>query len=214
MRALVPFKVEDAKSRLAEVLSPSEREHLAMLMLKSVLEQLVCSSVDVVEVASTSMGFESPVEGVGWIYAPHPLDEVVNTYLEKVAEHMPGEQVIVVMADLPLITSRNIDEMCSSSADVVIAPGRAGGTNVLRVSRPERFEVRYHNLSFLTHEQLARKRGLSVEVYDSFYTSVDIDEPQDLVELLIHDRGEVRAYLEEIGLYLEPMGAKVELRRK
>jgi len=78
--------------------------------------------------------------------------------------------------------------MCSSSADVVIAPGRAGGTNVLRVSRPERFEVRYHNLSFLTHEQLARERGLSVEVYDSFYTSVDIDEPQDLVELLIQPR--------------------------
>jgi len=90
MRALVPFKAEDAKSRLAEVLSPSEREHLAMLMLKSVLEQLVCSSVDVVEVASTSMGFESPVEGVGWIYAPRPLDEVVNTYLEKVAEHIPA----------------------------------------------------------------------------------------------------------------------------
>lgn len=214
MRALVPFKAEEAKSRLGGVLSSTERKHLAVLMLKSVLENLVRSSVDVVEVASTSMDFEPPVREVGWIYAPHPLDDVVNMYFEKVAEHMPGEQVIVVMADLPLMTSRNVEEVCSSSADVVIAPGRAGGTNVLKVSSPEKFEVRYYDLSFLTHERLARERGLSVEVYDSFYTSVDVDEPQDLVELLIHGRGEVRAYLEEIGLFLEPKGAKVELKRR
>ncbi|MHC1597958.1 MAG: 2-phospho-L-lactate guanylyltransferase, partial [Methermicoccaceae archaeon] len=29
MRALIPFKVEDAKSRLATILSPSERSELA-----------------------------------------------------------------------------------------------------------------------------------------------------------------------------------------
>lgn len=213
MRALIPFKVEDAKSRLATILSPSERSELARLMLKDVLVKVLHSDVDVVEVASTSMAFEPPVEDVSWIYVPHPLDTLVNSYLEMVAEHIPDEQVMVVMADLPLITVRNIHDIASSTADVVIAPGRFGGTNVMKIAKPDRFEARYYDLSFLTHLRRAEQRGLSVEVYDSFYTSVDIDEPTDLIELLIHGRGEVKEYLEEIGLYLEPRGANVELRR-
>lgn len=213
MRALIPFKVEDAKSRLATILSPSERSELARLMLKDVLVKVLHSDVDVVEVASTSMAFEPPVEDVSWMYVPHPLDTLVNSYLEMVAEHMPDEHVMVVMADLPLITVRNIHDIASSTADVVIAPGRLGGTNVMKIAKPDRFEARYYDLSFLTHLRRAEQRGLSVEVYDSFYTSVDIDEPTDLIELLIHGRGEVKEYLEEIGLYLEPRGANVELRR-
>jgi len=205
--------VEDAKSRLATILSPSERSELARLMLKDVLVKVLHSDVDVVEVASTSMAFEPPVEDVSWMYVPHPLDTLVNSYLEMVAEHMPDEQVMVVMADLPLITVRNIHDIASSTADVVIAPGRFGGTNVMKIAKPDRFEARYYDLSFLTHLRRAEQRGLSVEVYDSFYTSVDIDEPTDLIELLIHGRGEVKEYLEEIGLYLEPRGANVELRR-
>ncbi len=195
------------------MLSSTERDELARLMLEGVLVKLLRSDVGVVEVASTSMAFEPPVEKVGWIYAPNSLDELVNSYLEKVAEHIPGEQVMVVMADLPLITTRNIHEIASSSADVVIAPGRGGGTNILKVAKPDVFEVRYYELSFLTHLKRAEQRGLSAEVYDSFYTSVDIDEPTDLVELLIHGSGEVKSYLEEAGFYLEPRGASVVLKR-
>ncbi|MHC1592492.1 MAG: 2-phospho-L-lactate guanylyltransferase [Methermicoccaceae archaeon] len=213
MRALVPFKADDAKSRLSGVLSRTERDELARLMLKEVLVTLLRSDVGVVEVASTSMSFEPPVENVGWIYAPSPLDELVNGYLEKVAEHIPEEQVMVVMADLPLISMRNIQQIVSSSADVVIAPGRGGGTNILKVAKPDVFEVRYYELSFLTHLKRAEQRGLSVEIYDSFYTSVDIDEPTDLVELLIHGSGAVKSYLEEIGFFLEPKGAGVVLKR-
>jgi len=195
------------------VLSRTERDELARLMLKEVLVTLLRSDVGVVEVASTSMSFEPPVENVGWIYAPSPLDELVNGYLEKVAEHIPEEQVMVVMADLPLISMRNIQQIVSSSADVVIAPGRGGGTNILKVAKPDVFEVRYYELSFLTHLKRAEQRGLSVEIYDSFYTSVDIDEPTDLVELLIHGSGAVKSYLEEIGFFLEPKGAGVVLKR-
>jgi len=195
------------------VLSRTERDELARLMLKEVLVTLLRSDVSVVEVASTSMSFEPPVENVGWIYAPSPLDELVNGYLEKVAEHIPEEQVMVVMADLPLISMRNIQQIVSSSADVVIAPGRGGGTNILKVAKPDVFEVRYYELSFLTHLKRAEQRGLSVEIYDSFYTSVDIDEPTDLVELLIHGSGAVKSYLEEIGFFLEPKGAGVVLKR-
>jgi len=213
LRALVPFKADDAKSRLSGVLSRTERDELARLMLKEVLVTLLRSDVGVVEVASTSMSFEPPVENVGWIYAPSPLDELVNGYLEKVAEHIPEEQVMVIMADLPLISMRNIQQIVSSSADVVIAPGRGGGTNILKVAKPDVFEVRYYELSFLTHLKRAEQRGLSVEIYDSFYTSVDIDEPTDLVELLIHGSGAVKSYLEEIGFFLEPKGAGVVLKR-
>ena len=37
----------------------------------------------------------------------------------------------------------------------------------------------------------------SVYVYDSFLASIDIDEPQDLVELLLHGHGMAKDYIKQ-----------------
>jgi 2-phospho-L-lactate/phosphoenolpyruvate guanylyltransferase len=50
--------------------------------------------------------------------------------------------------------------------------------------------------------KIAEEAGLSVDVIDSFRLHTDIDEPEDLVELLIHGAGKSRVYLEGLGFAL------------
>jgi 2-phospho-L-lactate guanylyltransferase len=74
--------------------------------------------------------------------------------------------------------------------------------------------VDYYGVSFLKHLEIAK--GLSVEVFDSFNLSTDIDEVSDLAELLIHGKGHSRSYLEKIGARLLANKGRVgvELRRQ
>lgn len=179
MKAIIPFKKKDTKSRLSPLLSRSEREMLAERMLEDVIHALDSSVVRKYEVLT---------EGT--------LDDAINGAIRDV--HTP---ILIVMPDLPLIQPRHINEVVvGSSADVVIAPGRGGGTNLLFLREPHIFKVQYHNISFLRHVQIARDGGMSVDIYDSFFVSTDMDVPEDLVELLIHGNGAAAQYLCEIGV--------------
>jgi 2-phospho-L-lactate guanylyltransferase len=61
--------------------------------------------------------------------------------------------------------------------------------------------------------KIAEQAGMSVDVIDSFRLHTDIDEPWDLVELLIHGTGKSRAYLEELGFVLSADKGRVGVRR-
>jgi 2-phospho-L-lactate guanylyltransferase len=100
------------------------------------------------------------------------------------------------MADLPLVKSLHIKEIVSNDRDITIAPGKGGGTNILFIKDPSSFHVKYHGSSFLTHCNIAKERGHTVHIYDSFMTGTDIDEPQDLVEIFIHGHGLSKDYIE------------------
>ncbi|MCD5409633.1 MAG: 2-phospho-L-lactate guanylyltransferase [Methanocellales archaeon] len=178
MKAIIPFKKKDTKSRLSPLLSQSEREMLAERMLEDVIHAIDSSVVRKYEVLT---------EGT--------LDDAINGAIRDVQT-----PILIVMPDLPLIQSRHINEVVGSSADVVIAPGRGGGTNLLFLREPHTFKVQYHNTSFLRHVQIARDRGMSVDIYDSFFVSTDMDVPEDLVELLIHGNGAAAQYLCEIDV--------------
>ena len=99
------------------------------------------------------------------------------------------------MADLPLLSPDHIKEITSTKEDICIVPGKGGGTNVLFIRNPSRYSVRYYGSSFLTHCSIAADAGQNVEVYDSFLAGTDIDEPEDLVELLIHGKGPAKDYI-------------------
>ena len=56
MRAVIPFRKSNAKSRLSSLLSEKEREELAMAMLNDVAGTLVrYGCFDVIDILSTSM---------------------------------------------------------------------------------------------------------------------------------------------------------------
>lgn len=210
MKAIIPFKKEGAKSRLVGFLNEDEREELALCMLKDVLVAVSESKIGVVEVISTGskkgiindlfMLDLKPKLKVDVIDDERGLNEVLNEAIIK-----EREPLLILMADIPLTTPRSINEIIAhdvnKDVDVVIVPGRNGGTNALFLRRPQTFTVSYYGMSYLKHIKTAKERNLNLAVYDSFFIGTDIDEVEDLVELLIHGNGFSAEYLDHIGVF-------------
>ncbi|MCX9084901.1 MAG: 2-phospho-L-lactate guanylyltransferase [Candidatus Methanoperedens sp.] len=209
MRAVIPFKKSNAKSRLSTLLCESEREDLAMSMLTDVAGTLAGSGCfDVVDILSTSPVY---IENTNIVLTEMGLNEALNEYLRQMSSHNINEPVLIIMADIPLVSKKNIQDIVSSRADIVIAPGRMGGTNTIFIRKPQSFHVDYYGPSFLKH--LAIAKNLNVEVFDSFNLSTDIDEVSDLAEILIHGKGYSKVYLERIGISLLARKGRVGVER-
>jgi len=193
MKVLVPFKLANPKSRLSSVLSEDERKKFAELMLLDVLNALKAKNLEIKVISTSKLNLKLGVEVVeDW----RELDDCINAELEEVPK-------AVVMSDLPLLNPEVVERFLNCKGDVVIAPGRKGGTNMLLV-RKKGFRVSYHYCSFLKHLDIARDSGLSCSIFDSFYSSVDIDDESDILELMIHGEGKLsRAYLEELGFRIK-----------
>ncbi len=200
MKAIVPFKRAGAKSRLKRLLTLEEREKLALMMLKDVLTALSRSMIDRIEILATGGGFveELKVRDIEVRYDDRDLNDALNTAIS-----VQDQPVLIIMADIPLVTPESINEMINRNEDVIVSPGRRGGTNAMLLRKPSLFSVSYYGISCIAHLERALLCNMSCGVHDSFFMSVDIDEVEDLVELLIHGKNTHSArYLNDIGLRL------------
>lgn len=203
--ALIPYKPRNPKTRLSQVLDQDERERFAQAMLEdviSVLKDVNCSPV----IVGTEL-FDS--ELVQITVKDADLNQALNEILPT-----NTQDILILMADLPLANEAAIRWMLKTEKDMAIVPGRGGGTNAIFLKEPSRFRVNYYGASFLKHMQIAQDAGLSVEVIDSFRLHTDIDEQDDLVELLIHGSGKSKAYLEGLGFTLSDEKGRVGVVRK
>jgi 2-phospho-L-lactate guanylyltransferase len=211
MRAVIPFKKSNAKSRLSSLLTDHEREDFAIAMLSDVAETLVSSGCfNVVDILTTSLIDQ---DGANIVLIEMGLNEALNEYLKKMSSHSLNEPVLIIMADIPLVSMKNIRDITASNADVVIVPGRMGGTNAIFIRDPSRFHVDYYGASFLKHRDIAWNNDLVLEVFDSFNVSTDIDETADLVEVLLHGKGSAAGYLKKLGFVLEESRGRVGVKR-
>ena len=187
MRAVVPYAASEPKTRLADVLSADERGEFAAAMLDDVLAAIRATGHDPEILATEPVGADARVT-----VDERPLTEAVNAVLaETVDGTASGEAVAVVMADLALVTPDALERLFATDGEVVLAPGRGGGTNALVARHPE-FRVDYHGTSYLDHLEMTREVGAEVEVVDSHRLATDVDEREDLAEVLIH--GEEKSY--------------------
>lgn len=202
MQVVVPYAAHAPKTRLEPLLDADERESFARAMLADVLEAVEESGRTATVLAT------GPVDvDVAVIVDERPLTEAVDGVLAT-----SDDPVAVVMADLALATPTSFDQLFETEGDVVIAPGRGGGTNALVVRHPD-FRTDYHGVSYHDHLAVARKVGASVEVFDSFRLSTDVDEPEDLVEVLLHGGDRSSAWLERRGFTLETGAGRVAVVR-
>ena len=207
VKAIIPFKKDGAKSRLGHFLSECEREELAFNMLKDVLAALSKSKIHDVEIITTgsldelakevSVNATKTTLTVRVRHDDRGLNEALNDVLAK-----EREPVLILMADVPLTTPKSINELSEHDEEVVIVPGRKGGTNALFLRKPHEFFVSYYGTSYLAHMETAQQRNLSHAVFDSFFISTDIDEVDDLIELVIHGNGFAADYLRRLGVRL------------
>lgn len=202
--AVIPFRPKNPKTRLSCVLGRDERERFALAMLKDVSEKTALAGCTTT-ILSTE---EFSLEGTTTVVDERDLNEALNAYLAGT-----DRPVLIIMSDIPLVTVENIRSLISTKADCAIVPGRGGGTNSIFIRDPSRFRVDFYGASFLDHMNIARDSGLSVEVADSFRMSTDIDEKEDLVEILLHGKGESRRYLESLGISLSVNHGRVGVQR-
>lgn len=201
MRVVVPFAADRPKTRLANVFTDEQRNAFARAMLRDVLDAIKETGRDAEILATRPL----PDVDASVTVDERPLTPAVNGYLEDATE-----SVAVVMADLALATPAALECLFERQEDVVLAPGRGGGTNAL-VARHDAFRVDYHGASYLDHLQIADEIGADVAKVDSHRLATDIDERADLAELLIHGERGGRAYdwLVDAGVTLSRTAGRV-----
>jgi 2-phospho-L-lactate/phosphoenolpyruvate guanylyltransferase len=190
--AVVPVKgLNEAKTRLASILSPDERAMLVGDMLSHVLGTLLSSrDIDAVAVVSPH-----PAE----LHLPFGVEPILqerdglNNALEEgrrwAIEHN-AEALLVLFADLPLLSTNDISRMMALGKEdntVVLAPDRPeSGTNAMLAHPVTLARFAFGPGSFNAHRMAAIHAGANLEIYRSPGTSLDIDTLDDLQHLDAH----------------------------
>lgn len=202
MRVLVPFDARSPKTRLSGVLDDENRNEFARVMLDDVLEVLQRAGHQPHVISTGEVSCECPVR-----IDEQPLTAAINDRLAAV-----DPPVGIVMADLALLCVATVERLVETDGDVVIAPGLGGGTNALVVRTPD-FRVDYHGTSFRDHRRQADSIDATSTIFDSFRVTLDIDEPDDLVEVLLHNQNRAATWLEQHGFSIGHAGDERTLLR-
>ena len=187
--AIVPVKpLRRAKSRLSSVLGPEERLALSREMLGRVLEAL--SQVTAIE-RTLLVSRDSEAMALARQYGARTLSERppidLNQALHqatRAAVASGASAVVVIPADLPLVTAEDLGELVAQAASppvVTLAPDRHGsGTNGLMVAPAGLIEYAFGPSSLDRHRALALAAGARVLVVDRPGLALDLDLPEDL----------------------------------
>lgn len=193
--ALVPLKSSDqAKSRLASVLSIEQRSKLFFAMAEHVIRTLrACEEIRGVAVATSSQQVASFAASLGALTVMQPADLgmsfALSSALSTLESVKPG-RVLMLPGDLPLASPeslRTLLAMGTQSPGIVVVPDRQRiGTNALLSAPPQIVSPNFGGKSFERHLSLATAAGIHVSVFESRELGLDVDEPDDL-ELLRRD---------------------------
>ena len=186
LAVLIPFKAAEPKSRLSDVLKPSQRRKFAELMLEDLLSALqsagllTASFVVSSDRAALALATRS---GAGTISEPSDLG--FNSAVTRAMKKVRGaDDFMVLPADLPALSPADLELALSFRAqgiDIVLSPSRRfDGTNLLIFSRGGRVALSYDRNSFWNHLASAARRGRSLAVCCAPGLTFDVDSPEDL----------------------------------
>ena len=187
--AVIPVKgLLDSKSRLSRALQPRDKKKLILAMLKDVLgaveESKLFSRVLVVS-PDRNVEYEANLRDVTFL---HQEGTGLNAGIRQATLYALGEKassVAVLLADIPLVESRDLKELYSvgNTQKVVLSPSLKGGTNVMIREPADAIAPAYGRWSFSNHLRAAQKKGLATYSVSNQRLSFDIDTPEDLTTL-------------------------------
>jgi 2-phospho-L-lactate guanylyltransferase len=191
--ALLPAKsLDEAKGRLADLLTNDERRRLALAMLEDIVRALqAVPRIDSISIVSPDAEVLTKARDLGAsaMEEPEPVDGI-NGALEYAAEQISAEGVdtlLVVLADVPAVTPTELNTIIDAvppDKGAVISPSSANGTSVLALRPPDAIPFRFGENSFTAHERAANDAGVTMAVVRFDSLANDIDEPDNLSELL------------------------------
>jgi 2-phospho-L-lactate guanylyltransferase len=189
MWAIVPVKpLRRGKSRLASVLTQDERADLNRRLLAHTLEALTAiPELEHVLVISRDQAALALAREYGARTVQESGTPQLNVALARatiVAKNYATRGVLIVPADLPLITPEDVHAMLDRAGEppvVVVAPDRRRqGTNALLVCPTGLIEYEFGPDSFLRHCERAKRAGARLEICELPSLALDMDLPEDL----------------------------------
>lgn len=193
LAAIVPFRgPQSGKQRLRPLFDTGQRATLTRCMLRGVLEALTTSgtvaAIGVVtldpRVGSDLASFAPNVTLVEQPAAEPGMLSGLETGL-RWARGVGLSELLVISADLPLLTGRDLQEIAARDAAVIVAPDRhLTGTNALLLrldSLPgeQPFRFRFGIGSYIRHVAEAELRGIETATALTRGTMFDLDTPAD-----------------------------------
>ena len=179
---LVPVKrLDDAKTRLADVLTPEERAALMEELLAGVLAAAETAAVGPVTVVSAEPVALNGVprfddRGLPWNEA------LANAMRDVVSEPI----AVVLSADLPHVTADEVRALVEATPERGLAIARAqdGGTNAVSMRPPGIVATHFGEpASAAVHARAAEDAGLEARIVDLPGLAFDVDTPADLERL-------------------------------
>jgi 2-phospho-L-lactate/phosphoenolpyruvate guanylyltransferase len=182
-----------SKLRLKEVLNEDQRSRLTQALLRRVIVSLQGSNLKRIVIVCSKpeevvLMFESS-EKLSVIRESTHRGGVNGAMLDGIRYMNSKTQGLLLLlpADLPLITSRSIDEVLNmlSDFDMVICPSlREDGTNLLGFRTAKIIPLHYDSNSYVNHVREAEVQGLKFKSIEKQEISFDLDDPRDLGELM------------------------------
>ncbi len=187
--AVIPLKpLARAKSRLADLLTPEERQALVRSMFLRVLGTLVPLRGNLL--AEVWVLTRDPeVQDLATLHgAPIIYDQAEDlngalVQARATLEDRGAPAMLVLPADVPLLSAVDVATMLEllAQTDVVLAPDRHGqGTNALAMHLPCRLPFSFGSESAAQHREAAAVLGLRCTILTSPTLGLDVDDAASL----------------------------------
>jgi len=213
MWAIVPLKsLDDAKKRLATLLSAEQRRSLMLAMARDVLATLCqVNALRGILIVSRTPEADALAQTFGTErFAESPtanLPIALTQAADYLTTNLGAKGVMIVPADLPLLNAAEITEILRGHDRVTVIPDAANvGTNCLICTPPDAIPFIFDGRSFKPHVDAAFARGITPRVIPGRGFALDIDTEKDLRDLL------ARGPTTQTGTYLEKSGIARQLQ--
>ncbi|MDX6617537.1 MAG: 2-phospho-L-lactate/phosphoenolpyruvate guanylyltransferase [Solirubrobacterales bacterium] len=188
--AIIPVKrFEYAKQRLGEAVPAGSRVALAEAMFLDVLSHLNRSKrIDTIVVVTSDVKVARTARWLGVEVLEQEADEGHSEAASagvKLALERGVDRVAMLPGDCPMLDPVELDRhLGTAPRSALIVPDRHGtGTNALLLSPPDAFEPAFGPDSCARHVSRARAAGVSFAVDRIDSLSLDLDTPEDLMQL-------------------------------
>lgn len=185
--AIIPIKsLTHTKTRLANVLTPTERANLTICLyrrLLKVLQQL--DAIEQIVVVSRDVQINQIAEEHETSFIQEPPQADLNqsiAYGVNFAKHHGASHALILPSDLPLVTKADLSALLDQAKEnhlLICSDGAQTGTNALLLPLNVIFQFRYGLNSFEQHIVEATRSGLAVGVYTNRALQFDLDTEDD-----------------------------------
>lgn len=207
----------NSKTRLSPFLSESERTNLLKVMLKDIVSNIQDHVSDIIVTSKDEyvLNYAKYLNLNVFKEKEHEhdfLNNAISDAISYIIKNYDNYSVMILPADIPLFNSRNMKYILKNRDDFIISPSKGGGTNLLYINREYNYKPLFGAFSFFKHVKEAKNNNLDVNIYDSFYLSLDVNTPEDLGEILLHGRNtHTYNYLSNLNIGVESNHGKERL---